>query len=84
MLALDSTTHTISTLQEKYSHFCQDPTYFDQAPEGGQYDCIAEALQEKKEEVVLTRTKAQTLHTKIQSTISLVRSPPDPDWGALC
>ena len=72
LLALDSTTHTIGTLSEKYHQLCQDSSFFENDSEYGEYDCIAVALQEKREEVILTRTKVETLHSKIQSTISLV------------
>lgn len=72
LLALDSTTHTIETLTEKYNRLCQDQTFFGEEVGRGDYDCIAVALQEKGQEIVLTRTKVETLHTKIQSTISLV------------
>lgn len=74
LLALDSTTHTINTLMEKYHQFCQDPSFFD--PEAGTdvYDFVAIALHEKKQEVVLTRTKVETLHSKVKNTIDLLSS----------
>lgn len=80
LLALDSTTHTIGTLTEKYNQLCQDQTFYGEETGRGNYDCIAVALQEKGQEVVLTRTKVETLHTKIQSTISLVGPLCRFDW----
>ncbi|KAL8900753.1 MAG: hypothetical protein Q9192_000912 [Flavoplaca navasiana] len=74
LLALDSTIHTIRSLTEKYHQLCQDSSFFDNDCKHGEYDCIAVALQEKGQEVSLTRTKVETLHSKIQSTISLLSS----------
>ncbi|KAI4188619.1 MAG: hypothetical protein LQ346_005282 [Caloplaca aetnensis] len=61
LLALDSTTHTIETLTEKYNRLCQDQTFFGEEVGRGDYDCIAVALQEKGQEIVLTRTKLSSL-----------------------
>ncbi|KAL9002194.1 MAG: hypothetical protein Q9188_004864 [Gyalolechia gomerana] len=74
LLALDSTTHNISTLMEKYHQLCQDLGFFKQNAGQENFDCIAVALHEKRQEVTWTRTKVETLHSKVKNTTDLLSS----------
>ena len=73
LVVLDSTSDTIESMIEKYKQFNQDCD----DPQGNssdiEFDAIQSALQEKQREVFLNRKKVETLHTKVQGTISLVR-----------
>lgn len=64
---------------EKYHQLCQELGFFEQNAGQENFDCIAVALHEKRQEVILTRKKVETLHSKVKNTIDLVRKSAAPD-----
>ncbi|KAI4187924.1 MAG: hypothetical protein L6R41_002499 [Letrouitia leprolyta] len=73
LLAIDSTLHTIGILTEKHQQLCDDPSCFKLDTGHDRYDCIVDALHEKRRELMFTRTKVETLHSKLKKTVKTVR-----------
>lgn len=72
LLILDSTESTISSLIEKYDQFTLENSAHVEENNVGSFDPVAVALLEMKKEVILCKTKLQTLHAKLQGLTNLV------------
>ena len=73
IMVLDSTSDTIILLHEKYDQFRCDASDDSEDYKGDKLDSIHLALQEKRRDVDSSRRKVANLHTKVKSTIELVR-----------
>src|SRR5205814_10547112 len=72
LLVLDSTLDTVSNLLERYKYFSKQFGIFLHKRTIYGSDPIIFALNEKSQEILYTRKKAEALASKIRSTMNLV------------